>query len=64
MKPWSNVKRRVNGNEIGNAVGKFAPDARPIVDQAVAEAAKAVAAIIKDGPDKAQNAFNGFAANR
>ena len=28
--------------------------------KAVAEAAKAVAAIIKDGPDKAQNAFNGI----
>ena len=51
-------------NVVAHVLGKFAPDARPLVDQVVAEAAKAVAAIIKDGPDKAQNAFNGFAANR
>ena len=48
-------------NVVAHVLGKFSPDARAVVDKAVAEAAKAVAAIIKDGPDKAQNAFNGVA---
>ena len=48
---------------VGFVLGKFSPDARRIMDVAVAEAAKAVAVVIRDGPDRAMNAFNSFVAS-
>ena len=49
------------GNVIGHVLGKFAPDARKTADLAVAAAAKAAAAVVRDGPDAAMNAWNGWA---
>lgn len=48
------------GNVIGHVLGKFSPDARKIADLAVAAAAKAAAAVVRDGPDAAMNAWNGW----
>lgn len=50
-------------NVIGFVLGKFSPDARKVVDLVVAEAVKAVAAVVSQGPDRAMNAFNAFDAN-
>ena len=47
---------------IGFVLGKFSPDARKVMDVVVAEAAKAAAAVVSDGPDRAMNAFNSFSA--
>ena len=44
---------------VGHVLGKFSPDARKVMDLVVAEAAKAVEAILRDGPDAAMNQFNG-----
>ena len=49
-------------NVIGHVLGKFDPTARKTMDLVVAEAVKAAAAILKDGPDRAMNAYNGFDA--
>ena len=47
---------------IGFVLGKFSPDARKVMDVVVSEAAKAAAAVVSDGPDRAMNAFNSFSA--
>ena len=49
-------------NVVGFVLGKFHPDARKVMDLVVAEATKAVLAIVADGPDRAMNAFNSFSA--
>ena len=49
-------------NVIGHVLGKFDPTTRKTMDLVVAEAVKAAAAILKDGPDRAMNAYNGFDA--
>jgi len=49
-------------NVIGHVLGKFDPATRKTMDMVVAEAAKACAAILRDGPEKAMNAFNGWTA--
>ena len=48
---------------IGHVLGKFDPTTRKTMDLVVAEAVKASAAILRDGPDRAMNAYNGFEAN-
>jgi PTH1 family peptidyl-tRNA hydrolase len=50
------------GNVIGHVLGKFSPDARKTMDAVIAEAVKAAAAVVRDGPDRAMNAFNSFNA--
>ena len=50
------------GNVIGHVLGKFDPTTRKTMDLVVAEAVKASAAILRDGPDRAMNAYNGFDA--
>ena len=50
-------------NVIGHVLGKFDPATRKTMDIVVAEAVKAAAAILCDGPDRAMNAYNGFDAN-
>ena len=50
-------------NVIAHVLGKFDPATRKMMDLVVAEAAKAAAAILRDGPDRAMNAYNGFDAN-
>ena len=50
------------GNVIGHVLGKFDPETRKTMDLVVEESAKAVAAILRDGPDAAMNAFNSFSA--
>ena len=47
---------------VGFVLGKFSPAARKVMDVVVAEAAKAAAAVVADGPDRAMNAFNSFSA--
>jgi len=49
-------------NVVGHVLGKFDPETRTVMDRVVEAAAKAAAAIISDGPDKAMNAYNGFDA--
>ena len=48
---------------IAHVLGKFDPATRKTMDLVVAEAVKAAAAILRDGPDRAMNAYNGFDAN-
>ena len=50
-------------NVIGHVLGKFDPETRKTMDIVVAEAVKAAAAIVRNGPDFAMNAFNSFNAN-
>ena len=50
-------------NVIGHVLGKFDPETRKVMDLVVAEAAKAAAMVVSDGPDKAMNVFNSFNAN-
>ena len=47
---------------VAHVLGKFDPGSRKIMDREVAEAVKAVVAIVRDGPDRAMNLFNGFDA--
>ena len=47
---------------IAHVLGKFDPVTRKTMDLVVAEAVKAAAAILRDGPDRAMNAYNGFDA--
>ena len=49
-------------NVIGHVLGKFDPQTRRTMDLVVAEAVKAAEAILRDGPDRAMNAFNAFDA--
>lgn len=50
-------------NVIGFVLGKFDPASRAIMDREVAGAVQAVVSLVKDGPDKTMNKFNGFDAN-
>ena len=52
------------GNVIGHVLGKFDQETRKVMDVVVSEAAKAATAIVRDGPDKAMNAFNSFNAKQ
>ena len=47
---------------IAHVLGKFDPVTRKTMDLVVAEAVKAAAAILTDGPDRAMNAYNGWTA--
>ena len=47
---------------VAHVLGKFDPVSRKIMDREVAEAVKAVIAIVRDGPDRAMNLLNGFDA--
>jgi len=49
-------------NVIGHVLGKFDPETRKTMDLVVAEAVKAVAAVLKAGPDAAMNTYNGWTA--
>lgn len=51
-------------NVVAHVLGKFDPATRQTMDRVVAEAVKAAAAILRDGPDRAMNAYNGFDAAR
>ena len=50
-------------NVIAHVLGKFDPTTRKTMDLVVAEAVKAAAAILRDGPDRAMNAYNGWSAD-
>ena len=50
-------------NVIAHVLGKFDPVTRKTMDVVVAEAVKAAAAILREGPDRAMNAYNGFSAS-
>ena len=47
---------------VAHVLGKFDPTTRKMMDLVVAEAVKASATILRDGPDCAMNAYNGFDA--
>ncbi len=49
-------------NVIGFVLGKFDPTSRTIIDRVVAESVKVTALILRDGPDAAMNAYNGWTA--
>ena len=43
---------------IGHVLGKFDPETRKAMNGIVARAVDAVESVLRDGPDKAMNAFN------
>ena len=47
---------------IAHVLGKFDPTTRKTMDLVVAEATKAAAAILRNGPDRAMNLYNGWTA--
>ena len=49
-------------NVIAHVLGKFDPTTRKTMDLVVAEATKAAAAILRNGPDRAMNLYNGWTA--
>jgi PTH1 family peptidyl-tRNA hydrolase len=51
------------GNVVAHVLGKFAPDVRKTMDAVVAAAVKAAAAVLRDGPERAMNEFNGWSAD-
>ena len=48
---------------IAHVLGKFDPTSRQTIDLVVAEAVKATEAILRNGPDRAMNAYNGWSAS-
>ena len=48
---------------VGHVLGKFDPATRKVMDEVVAEAVKAAASILQNGPDRAMNAYNGWTAS-
>ena len=50
-------------NVIAHVLGKFDPATRKVMDLVVAEAVKAAASILRDGADRAMNAYNGWNAD-
>lgn len=51
-----------SSNVVAHVLGKFDPETRKTMDLVVAEAVRAAEKILKDGPDKAMNAYNGWSA--
>ena len=47
---------------IAHVLGKFAPTTRRVIDEVIAESVKAVDLILKNGADRAMNAYNGWSA--
>ena len=47
---------------IAHVLGKFDPSTRRIMDEVVSEAVNAAALIVKNGPDRAMNLYNGWSA--
>ena len=47
---------------IAHVLGKFDPTTRRTMDLVVAEAVKAAADVLRNGPDRAMNAYNGWSA--
>ena len=43
---------------VGHVLGKFDPETRKIMDEVVSRAASAVESVLRDGPERAMNAFN------
>jgi len=50
-------------NVVAHVLGKFDPTTRKTMDEVVAAAVKAAAAILTDGPDRAMNVYNGWSAD-
>ena len=49
-------------NVVAHVLGKFDPTTRQVMDQVVAESVKASAMILREGPDRAMNVYNGWTA--
>lgn len=56
------VGRKNRTDVIAHVLGRFDPGSRAVMDVVVSEAVKAVVAVVRDGPDRAMNLFNGFDA--
>ena len=50
-------------NVVAHVLGKFAPEVRKTMDAVVAASVKAAAAVLRNGPDRAMNEFNGWSAD-
>ncbi|MBR3221221.1 MAG: aminoacyl-tRNA hydrolase [Kiritimatiellae bacterium] len=50
------------GNVVGHVLGKFDPETRKVIDVVIEKAADAVGTVLRDGPERAMNAFNAFNA--
>ena len=50
-------------NVVAHVLGKFDPETRKVMDCVVAEAAKAVVEIVRNGPDRAMNLYNAYRAD-
>ena len=48
---------------IAHVLGKFDPTSRQTMNLVVAEAVKAAEAVLRNGPDRAMNAYNGWSAS-
>ena len=48
---------------VAHVLGKFDPATRKIMDQVVAESVKVAETVLRQGPDKAMNAYNGWTAD-
>ena len=49
-------------NVIAHVLGKFDPASRKVMDDVITASVKAVESILRNGPDRAMNEFNGFNA--
>ncbi len=49
-------------NVIAHVLGKFDPASRAVMDRVVAESVKATALILREGAERAMNAYNGWSA--
>ena len=49
-------------NVVGHVLGKLSPETRKVLDMSIDAAVNAAAAVVREGPDFAMNAFNGFRA--
>ena len=51
-------------NVVAHVLGKFAPEARAVMDEVVARSVEIAAAIVADGPDRAMNLYNAWRAGK
>ena len=49
-------------NVVAHVLGKFDPATRAVMDKVVAESVKAAALVLRQGPERAMNAYNGYNA--
>lgn len=50
-------------NVVGHVLGKFDPQSAKVIDEVLSEVVKVAATVLKDGPDRAMNVWNGWSAH-